>query len=187
MFTADRWISAVVNLLDEDKTALEEAAETLKAVVPCLQKISGSLSGKTAAEHLQQILRESMKESGITSRGAEYVCRMIVLLVRKRLYTRRNASELLEEMNRVIDRLNGFVSVTVEAAFPLEEEFQRDLKETLQEKLGVRDVRLVYRNVPELVAGYRFKVGELSVDASLSFILKKMSTHLSGTKGVFIW
>ena len=181
MFTPDRWISAFVNALGENISDLEEGSAALKSLILCMQKIPGTLSGKTSSEHLEKMIRHSMKESGVSSKGTEYACRLLVLLVKKRLYTRRNGLALIEEMERVIDIRHGVVTVKVDSPFPLDENFKTDLSKTLREKLGIKEIRLVYRSAPELLGGYKLRIGDISVDASLSFLLKNLTARLEGT------
>jgi F0F1-type ATP synthase delta subunit len=158
----------------------------LKTFLLSMEKIHGRLSGKTSSVRLETMLRFCMKETGHSGKGTEFACRLLVLLVRKRMYTRRNALALMEEMDRVMDHRHGFHTIKVEAPFPLEKKKKNELMDTLKTYLGLKEIKLVYRYVPELIGGYRIRLGDLSIDASVRFLLKEMCTHLDGTGG-FVW
>jgi len=186
MFTADRWISAFVNVLGEDKTAIEEGSQALKAMILAIRKIPGTPSGRVSALKLEAMIRLSMKETGFSGKGTEYACRLLVLLVRKRMYTSRNLTALLEEIERVIDERHGVLSVKIDSPFILDEKNQADIIEALKRNLGFKEIKLVYNYDPELIGGYRLRIGDISVDASLRFLLHQMTAHLEGIGG-FIW
>jgi hypothetical protein len=179
MFTPEPWAAAFVSAAGE---VLEEAVEALNLFIHYAQKIPGTLSGTADGLRLERIFRKSMEAPEIAGMGAEYACRIAVLLVRKGFFSRRNVTALLEKIESLRDRANGVLTVRVDSAFPLDEGFQESLKETLREGVypgtGARDIKLISHIVPELLGGYRLQIGGESVDGSLRFLLQKMAAHL---------
>ncbi|MDR2486129.1 MAG: F0F1 ATP synthase subunit delta [Treponema sp.] len=185
MFVPERWASAFVRAVGEGQEALEEGLAALKVLLPCIQKIPGVVSGNTSANRIERMIRQSMEKTGASGRGIEYACRLLVLLVRKGLGTRRNGAALLEGIETLRDRKNGVLIVRVDSAFPLDREFQETLQETVKQgigrALGAKEIRLIPQIVPELLGGYRLRIGSESVDASLRLLIQKMAAHLQGT------
>lgn len=189
MFAAERWAAAFAGAAGED---LEAGLASLKALLPCIQNIPGVISGNVSANQLERMIRKSMEQTGVSGRGTEYACRLIVLLVKKRQFSRHSSAALLQEIEKMRDRKNGVLIVKVDSAFPLDEEFQKTLQETIKQgagrKLGAKEITLIPRIVPELLGGYRLYIGSESVDASLCFLLQKMAAHLQtvppGTGGI---
>ena len=167
MFAPERWAAAFINVVGE---ALDEGLAALKALIPGIQNIPGVLSGNVSADQLERMIRGSMEKTGASGRGTEYACRLIVLLVKKRQFSQHSSTALLQEIEKMRDRKNGVLLVMVDSAFPLDEEFQKTLQETMKHKLGAKEIKLIPRIVPELLGGYRLQIGSESVDASLRLL-----------------
>jgi F-type H+-transporting ATPase subunit delta len=89
-----------------------------------------------------------------------------------------------------IDAKNGVLTVYAESAQPLEDDLQEKITARLLQRTGAREVRLVSKLVPELLGGYRLRIGTELVDTSLKGQLQRMvrETHAAtGSDGGFKW
>jgi F-type H+-transporting ATPase subunit delta len=179
MFTAERWASAFIRCSGE---YAEDGLAALQVILPCITRIPGYLSGTSAARHVDQICGIALKRVGISNPGIEYACRMLVLLVKKGYFAYSGA--LVEAIERILDQKKGRVAVILESASVVDAEFQETLQRKLRERLArtqeIRDVVLKTRIVPELLGGYRLRIGSEIVDASVRFLLQKMAAQLQG-------
>jgi len=170
---------------------VETGLQFLKALVAPLGSIERALCGHSMARRIEKALRESVAETGVPETGiaenmktvAETVVRFVALLVEKGRFKRVN--RIIEKIEELIDARNGVLSVSLETAFPLPldgdgsdaitaGEFER----LIAEKSGAAKVRMRVRQVPQLLGGYRLKVGSLLVDASLRKQLENMRADL---------
>jgi F0F1-type ATP synthase delta subunit len=60
----------------------------------------------------------------------------------------------------------------------MDKTFEENLRKQIQEKTGAADVKLSARIVPEILGGYRLRIGGLCIDASLKGQLAKMAEEL---------
>jgi len=166
---------------------LGENAETgllcLRALVPPARAIPGDLFGRSAARRLEKTLRESVGEAGLADAAhagreaiTEFVIRFFVLLVERGRF--RHVDSVLQKIEERIDTRNGVLAVTLESAAPVDDDFANEFGGRIAERLGAREVRVKTRTVPELLGGYRLRVGALVVDASLKKQVEKMKDDL---------
>jgi F-type H+-transporting ATPase subunit delta len=174
VFRADRWAAAFSGSLGKDAGA---GFECLKALTLRLQPVSGILFGRSAAKKLERELRES---SAAFSVGPEfeYTIRFICLLVEKNLFRRIDA--ILAEIERWLDEQNGVLQATAESAFPIDSTFEDELGKLICERTGAARIKMRTRLIPELLAGYRLRIGGFCFDASLKGQLEKMAEDLTG-------
>jgi len=67
----------------------------------------------------------------------------------------------------------------VESALPLGEADEARLVEALKRRTGAREVRLEKRAAPELGGGFRLRLGDEVIDASVRGMLRKMASGLA--------
>jgi F-type H+-transporting ATPase subunit delta len=167
----------------------EAGLEALKALVPVIAEIPGTFSGTSAARELEGMIRKSVKEapesSGLSDPGVEYAVRIMLLLVKKGYFT--HAPALISAIELLLDRQQGILRVTVESAFPVEASFQNDLKSALAGRLqtsgyktAVKEIAIMVRLVPELLGGYRLRIGSELVDVSVRTQLQRLARDLQG-------
>ena len=87
-----------------------------------------------------------------------------------------------ELLTRAYAHANG--SVIVEVAFPPSSDEQEHLRQLLAETLGIehKQLTVVYRTAPSLIAGLRVLIGTVVVDVSLSRTLTDLSQSPSPTQ-----
>ncbi|MDR3342897.1 MAG: F0F1 ATP synthase subunit delta [Treponema sp.] len=190
MFSAERWAWAFINAGSfDDVNTGEDGLVALKAMVSAFQGIPGRVSGTCSAAQAEGMIRSALE--GVQSRGAELACRTVVLLIRKGFFTHSDA--LIREIERILEDKKGILRVILESAVPMEPDFQATLERRLQQKTRSRKIRLITQLAPELLGGYRLRIGSESLDCSLRLQLQELAVHLqaapggTGTAGGFSW
>jgi F-type H+-transporting ATPase subunit delta len=173
VFHEDRWAAAFITVLGDTAGA---GLDCLKALIPPVQSVSGALFGQTAARRLEQTLRDAAGRTAANDAAAEYAIRFITLLVEKNGF--RHIDSLVRRIERRLDEQNGVLDVTVESAAPLDGDCAEDLRQQILERAGAAGITMRTRLVPELLGGYRLRIGGLCVDASLKGQLEQMSADL---------
>jgi F-type H+-transporting ATPase subunit delta len=180
VFSAERWAWAFINAGGfEDGNTGEESLAVLKGMVSALQGIPGRVSGTCSAAQAEGMIRFAL--GGIQNQGAELACRTVVLLIRKGVFTHSDA--LIGEIERILEEKKGVLKVILESAVPMEPDFQAALERRLQQKTRARKIRLITALTPELLGGYRLRIGSESLDCSLRFQLREMAVHLQAAPG----
>ncbi|WP_010263783.1 ATP synthase F1 subunit delta [Treponema primitia] len=180
MFQGDRWADAFLAACGTSSEAsgndcTVEALDALKVFVPSLSHLPGRISGVNDALRLEKVLRSALESSG-AGLGAEYALRFVVLLVRRGQIKYLNAA--LRAVEQRIDAKNGVVSVNVESVRPLDTDLQEKIKAGLKKRYGARDIKLGSQIVPELLGGYRLRIGTELIDSSLKGQIQKMAREL---------
>ena len=187
MFHVDRWAVIFTDLLGENA---EAGLDCLKALIPPIKTIPGALFGYSASRQLEKILRESISSiGGASSYGGasygggvpentpmEYAIRFITLVVEKNHF-----GDIDSIVYKIEDRINthkGILVVTVESASPVDGNFAEELRQHIIEKTRSAQVAMKIRQVPELLGGYRLRIGGYYVDASLKGQTEKMKAAL---------
>jgi F0F1-type ATP synthase delta subunit len=173
VFHPEHWAEAFINALGADA---EKGLACLKALIPPVKSVHGALFGRTAARELERLLRDGAKEAGFSGREAEYAIRFTALLIEKNQIERIDL--IASNIEKRLDKLKGVLEITAESAAPMDKTFEENLRKQIQEKTGAADVKLSARIVPEILGGYRLRIGGLCIDASLKGQLAKMAEEL---------
>jgi F-type H+-transporting ATPase subunit delta len=188
MVAPERWAAAFINAIYggavNDSHALEDAEEgfaALRVFAACTGRIPRAVSGSVSAAQLNRRIRAAMEKTGIRGRGPEIACRFIVLLVKKNAL--RYNGTVIQNIEKLLDQKRGVCTVFAETAQPPEGDFEEKLKEALRQKLAIREVTLITRIDPELLSGYRLRIGSEILDASLRLQIQKMAEDLSVPPG----
>ncbi|MDR2630117.1 MAG: F0F1 ATP synthase subunit delta [Spirochaetaceae bacterium] len=183
MFLAERWALAFVGA---SGTYAEAGLEVLKALISAMGRVSGVVSGTAASREAGRLLGEALIKAGFDpgDRGTRFALGTVVLLIKKgRL---KQGKLLIQGIEKVLDQREGILPAAVEAAFPLDAEFQHTLRELLKQRTGAREIRLTVTEVPELLGGCRLRMGGFSLDASLRGQIQKMAAEIPAAGG-FSW
>ena len=173
MFHVNRWAAAFVAMAGENP----EALACLKALVPPVKAIPGTLFGYSDSRRLEKLLRDGAKTASFSGTDIEYAIRFIALLVEKNRFM--YVDSILQKIEGLFDRQNGVLAVTVESASELDSVFKEELRQQIKDISGAAKVNLETRLVPELLGGYRLRFGGFYVDASLKGQLEKMKADLA--------
>lgn len=176
---ADRWAAAFINTLGGNAGG---TFARLKELSLLLKPFASALFGSTASQRLEKILRENYAEPAPVDEKAagieqEYSIRFICLLVEKKVF--HKADLIIEKIEKRLDEQNGVLEVIAETALPVNSAFEDELSGMIQKRTGAAQVKTRFRLVPELLAGYRLRIGGLRVDASLKGQLEKMAADLT--------
>ena len=172
MFHVNRWAAVFVGAAG-DKA--EEGLGCLRTMVPVVNAIPGALFGRSAARKLEKILREGASTAGCAAE-AEYAIRFITMLVEKNSFG--NINTVLQRIEKILDERKGILNVTAESAFPPDEALKEELRRQIAGRTGAAEIKMNWRLVPELLGGYRLRIGAFYVDASLKGQVEKLSADL---------
>jgi F-type H+-transporting ATPase subunit delta len=191
MFTPERWAAAFINTAG-DEAPIGEGLDLLRALSPVISAIPGSVAGTDAVVRLEKMIRQSLsvtktagnsagsvEAKGVQGRGTEIALRFLLLLIKKDLF--RHIDAIIKEIEAELDRLRGILPVTLESAAAPDGDFQESLRKQLIEKTGAKGIKLDTRLVPDLLGGYRLRIGGDIIDASLRSQLQRMGAELAGT------
>jgi F-type H+-transporting ATPase subunit delta len=170
MFQGDRWADAFMTVCGDHAA---EGVDALKAFVPPLSRIPGQVSGTGCGARVERMLRSALGTSGP---GAEYAIRFVVLLIRRGCFKHLNAA--LRAVEHRFDAENGVLTVSAQSVRPLDDGLQERIKAGLIKRYGVREIRLVSHIAPELLDGYRLRIGTELIDSSLRGQIQKMAKDL---------
>jgi F-type H+-transporting ATPase subunit delta len=181
MFQGDRWADAFMAVCGDHAA---EGVSALKAFVPPLSRLPGQVSGNRYGARVESMLRSALGTSGP---GAEYAIRFVVLLIRRGCFKHLNA--VLRAVEQRFDAKNGVLTVKAESVRPLDNELQERIKAGLIKRYSAREIRLVSQIVPELLEGYRLRIGTELIDSSLKGQIQKMARelHAADVFGVAGW
>ncbi|MDR2193014.1 MAG: F0F1 ATP synthase subunit delta [Treponema sp.] len=177
VFYAERWAEAFIASCSDDDDA---AFESLKAMIRGIGRMEGRhIAGTVDAKRVEIMVRTVMKKavrstSGIT--GAEIACRTLSLLVRRGLFRYRHA--LIEAIGIALDRKKRILSVTLETAAPLSTALMKDLEQSIKEQTNAGEVRLTERIAPDILGGYKLRIGTRVIDASVRSLLQNMAKEI---------
>ena len=176
MFHVNRWSGVFMTALGENAG---EGLACLKALVTPLKAASVVLTGYSAARQLEQMLRESAAACGgdaFNGDAVEYAIRFITLVVEKKRFS--NIDLIMRHIEQCLDARAGVLAVIVESAVPVDDDFAEEFRRQIMERLGAAKITMQVRLAPELLGGYRLRVGGFYVDASLRGQMEEMKSDL---------
>jgi F-type H+-transporting ATPase subunit delta len=186
MFVPQRWALAFIHSAP-DTGAAAEGLEFIRALSPVIRSARGNMAGTAAAAQLETMVRAAFAAGTGSSPAADARSRMprpeelalclILLLVRKRLF--KHIDQVIRSLERELDALRGVLRVRLESARTVEGEFPEELKQVLMKKTGAAEVRLETAVTPELLAGYRLRIGSQIIETSLRLHLRQLGTELA--------
>jgi len=91
-------------------------------------------------------------------------------------YRMEHMRDIATVYRELVDRAKGRVRATVEVAGELDAEQQREVAQALSEVLG-RKIAAEFKSNPELLAGFRARVGSKLYDGSLVGQVDRLSRH----------
>lgn len=176
MFHGEHWAEVFVDVLGGDAG---QGLGWLRTMVPPIQAIPGELFGRSAAIRLEKLLREAAASSGAKDAAVEYAIRFVSLLVEKNCF--RHIDSLLLRIEKKLDNKNGILDVLAESAGPLDSSLVEELRRQIMEKTGAAGIKMETRVRPELLGGYRLRIGDFHIDASLKNQLEQLTEELTAT------
>ena len=180
MFTDRSWAQAFINSLEKDGADAEDGINTLMAFASWAVTLSGEVSGKSVSKKLEPIILRGIATSGSPSKAQMIAARFFLLVIEK--HKIRHFASIIGEIKKIVNKKRGIIIASIEYAFEdaaaLADE--SPIKEAIKKRTGATTVELTRRVNPELIGGYRLKMEDEIIDASIRHQLQKMEVRLAG-------
>ena len=156
---------------------LREAQATQETVVKAARQQSEDI---IAQAHRAQEMMTAEIESRVESRAVDRACEVVGMVLSNEMSEPMHTQwvkELLTTGLKDVDRLHvpeDLKEIQVVSAFPLTHEQKSQLEKKLREALH-KDVKLVEKIEPEMIAGLQIQLGSLLIDGSLRHKVKEAS------------
>ena len=173
MFYVNRWTDTFVAIMGKDADA---GLACLKAMVKPIKTIPGALFGYSASRRLETLLLESANAAGFSEMSVCYVIRFITLLVENHQF--EYIDSIIRSIEALLDKEKGVLNVILESAVDVDGAFEEQLRKALSAYAKTEKVNIKKLLIPELLGGYRIRVGGFYIDASLRGQIEKMKTDL---------
>ena len=177
MFTGKTWAAAFINSLEKDEEEIQEGVNVFTALASWAASLPNVVFGRAAAEKLEPLIRRGISATGTLSHAQETAIRFFLLLVRKNAI--HHIDSVIGEIKKNLDKQHGIIAVSAEYAFKPEKEFETRVIEAIKSRTGATRVELTGQVNPELIGGYRLRVGDEIIDASVRCQLRIMEASLA--------
>ncbi len=97
-------------------------------------------------------------------------------LYRKRLLSK--SGDILEKLDKIINKNEGRLEVKVESAKGLKNEFKKELASFIKERYKAKDVVLKEKEDERLLGGFKLEVGDEIIDLTAKDKIKKLQGYL---------
>ena len=177
MFQSAHWARAFINSVEKEGGDIEEGIEELKVLASWVKKLTGEVFGSLAAKKTETLVRNAVSETAFLSPALETAIRFLVLMVKRNKI--RYLDSVIIEAKKLLNKKRGIVAVSVECAFPLDEAVETRIKEEIKKHSGATGVELTEQHRQELIGGYRLRIEDEIIDASVSSQLKRLESRLA--------
>jgi F-type H+-transporting ATPase subunit delta len=174
MFTPQRWAAAFVNSLGGEAG---EGFALLTALSAWVKSLPGAVFGSSAAGRLEKLIAEGAKKSDAPAKLAEKCSRFISLMVRKDLF--KHIDPVLREIEKILNEKKGVLPVMVESALPLDGELEAFIRGEVKKRTKATELKLEKRINAELIGGFRLRIGDEIIDASIRSQLQFLADDLA--------
>ena len=178
MFVSKQWAAAFVNSYGKESSDFESGIGTLKILANFAASLQGLVFGKAASTVLEPLVRNAMAKAGLTQ---ETTVRFFLLMVKKNAI--RHTDSIIGEIRKILDKKNGAIKVSAEYAFEPEKDLLSEINATIKKMTGAASVELTGQINKELIGGYRLRIGDEIIDASVRRQLQKMEACLAAGDG----
>ena len=199
MFISGNWANAFINSAIKAGADVNAALETLETLASRIRALPGEVhgpelvsgpelaSGSNTALKLEKLIRDG---TGALAPESEIALRFILLAIRKNKL--KHIDLVIAEITKLINEKQGIVTAALECAFPFasneepgeDSDFTR-VKLALEKSSGAGKVKLTRSVNPELIGGYRLRIGDKLIDSSIRSQLKKLETQLAGLDSLY--
>lgn len=182
MFVPDHWAAACFNSLEREGGDIEESICVLCVLASWVKSLRGEVFGSSAAEKAEELIRNGIAKINFSSTACEIAIRFFVLMIRKN--TIKHIDAVIDEIRKLQNRKNGVVSVLVESVLAPDDKLESRIIEAVKKQSGAFKVELKSQVNPELIGGYRLRIGDELIDASIRTQLLKLETLLAGMEEI---
>ena len=176
MFSPGSWAKAFVNSVEKAGGETKDGMDTLAVFVPWVKSLPGEHSGRARAKKLELLIRDGVSTLGAISLSGEIAARFLLLMVRKNTF--RYIDLITKEITKIMNRKQGIIAASLEYSSPPDEEVKSLVREAVKNKTGAAGVELEECYSPALIGGYRLKIGDTIIDASIRSQLQKLKAAL---------
>jgi F-type H+-transporting ATPase subunit delta len=180
MFIPMHWAKVFFNSLEREGGDIEEGIEILKVLAAWTSSLPSVSYGNFTAVKMEKLAREGIAKAGPSSLELEIALRFLLLMVKKN--TIRQISMIIDDLKLLLEKKRGVVTASVEyAILPGEDDSRAEesrIIEAIKERTGAVSVELSRRVNPDLIGGYRLRIGDEIIDASIRAQLKNLLTTL---------
>ncbi|MCL2479057.1 MAG: F0F1 ATP synthase subunit delta [Treponema sp.] len=179
-FAPDRWAEAFINTMGDDAA---EAFTILKILNDWAVRLPGAVSGtaifgELSAQQMEKLILKAAAKLGLeNSRSLEGASHFLILMVKKNILNL--CGSVIEEIGKLIDLDNKTVSAVLEYVKQPGKELEDKITEIIKEQLHANEVRLIKKSEPALIGGFRLRIGDRVIDASVLSQLKNMEAVLA--------
>jgi F-type H+-transporting ATPase subunit delta len=184
MVFASHWAKAFVSSLEKEGQEIQDGIETLQILASWANSLPGELLGRSAATKLTHLIQKGISAMNYAP-AIDTTVRFFALLVKKKRL--HQIDSVISEVKNILDQKRGVMKIHVEKAFA--REGQSDKKQydaiiaALQKHHPEARVELIERVNPALIGGYRLRMGDRVIDASIRSQLQKLEACLAGDGG----
>ncbi|MDR2767847.1 MAG: F0F1 ATP synthase subunit delta [Treponema sp.] len=183
MFTPEPWARAFLRAMPS-KTAEDDALEILALYCRAGLMVPGEITGLNDARRFAGIIDRSLEKAGSPDvlDAAQYARNFFLLMIRKGcLYQYK---KITARIRKIIDEKRGTVQAVLEAPFEPDAGFIESVQQRLLEKTKARKIELDFCLSPELIGGFRIRMGSVLLDGSLKARLAKMAFDFGGERDI---
>lgn len=191
MFNSRNWAAAFVSTLSAQGADAQDGLRVFSALAAWAESLPGAVFGSSASEKLEKLIRGAVgetigsRELAGSSPAIETATRFIVLLIRKNRL--RHAGSIIDEAGKILDRESRIVKVLLEYASLPGPENSADsidsaaarMEEAIRKITGAVRVDITKQKNEELIGGYRLRMGDELIDASIRSQLRKLESCLA--------
>ena len=191
MFHSGHWAEAFISSIEKQGGEIEDGIDALGALATGIKSLPGIVFGFSAAEQLEKLIREGIAKSAdlrenTSSPALEAAVRFLVLMVRKNALC--HIESVLDKARYLMNKKRGIVSVYLESAGPLTEDIEAIIKDAVVKRTGAAGAVVRSQIKPELIGGYRLRIEDKIIDASVRFQLRKLFGTLQSDQAlVAVW
>ena len=185
MFIPSHWARAFIDSVEKAGGEAEDGIEILGVFASWITSLPGITYGASAAEKIERLIRKGVKklslsgESNISPPVLETATRFLVILLRKNAF--RYINLVISEAKKILNKKRGVVTASLEYVFPPEDKSR--IKESIKKYTRASRVVLKERVNTDLIGGYRLRIGDEIIDASIRSQLRELEICLSGNGG----
>jgi len=181
MFHPGRWAAAYIHSLEEEGASLEEGIEVLGILASWVTSLPagrpGGIFGRTAAREAEKLIRDGAAKIDVSTSAWETTLRFFVLMMAKN--TVRYIDAVIGEIKKIYNKKNGVLPVSAEYALPPGPDFESRIIDTVKKQSGALKVEYSGQLNPDLIGGYRLRIGDELIDASIRSQLRQLEALLA--------
>jgi F-type H+-transporting ATPase subunit delta len=176
MFVPRHWAAAFINAMGDQAG---EGFTVLGVLSAWIKELPGAVFGSHAARRLERLIAAGAEKTGageteILGKCSRFVC----LLVKRNFF--KHIDPVLGEIEKILNEQRGILPVVAESALPLDGELEALITGEIKKRKGAAELRLEKRINPDLIGGFRLRIGDELIDASLRSQLQWMAAELTG-------